>query len=189
MSLSTITALTPDGASQARVEWTCPDAAFASWIYVNGALAVGPILTGEVSRSALVPFESGKTAQIEIHDLPASVPPASTREVPNTRPVLSWRGDATSERYRAYRAQEGGAEAKFYDKPSEGLDQVTHQLTSDIDGQGGQWHFFRVEAVSPEGYESTRAAWPYRVMEPPAPVAVGAIDGSAPGLFTLTIGA
>ena len=58
-----------------------------------------------------------------------------------------------------------------------------------LDGQGGQWHFLRVEAIDVRAHRSTRAAWSHRVMEPPAAVAVGAADGSAPGLFTFTIGA
>ena len=57
----------------------------------------------------------------------------------------------------------------------------------ELNGQGGVWHFFRVEAVDYFGNESTRHSWVIYAMAPPAPPRLEVEDGSVPGTYTFRI--
>lgn len=118
------------------------------------------------------------------------VTPTATVVPPNVRPSLLWAAVEAAAKYRAYHAEEAGAEGLVYNADADDDDgRVTVPCPVALNGQGGVWHWFRVESVAPNNAETTRAAWSYYVMEPPAPLVVAASNGSAPGLFDLALGA
>ena len=108
---------------------------------------------------------------------------------PNTRPELSWNPVTGAVRYRVYHRVKGGVETRIYDQPAaEGLEHYRITCPILLEGKGGVWHFFRVEAVDRYGHESTREAWTYFVWDlPAAPGGLVVTDGSAPGLFDFEI--
>jgi len=188
--LATITKLTVESADTMRAHWTAPAATASSWLFVDGVLQIGPYLPGAADRSVVVIVESGRTAQIEIHDMLVGEPtPASTHEMPNVLPTMRWARPDDADMYRIYHIEPGENEVLVLESAAAGFaDRAELKCPVRLDGQGGAWHFLRVEAVDESRNESTRAAWAYYVMEPGAPVSLSATDGSAPGLFDITIG-
>jgi len=188
--LTAIDSFTTISALRARVAWTAAAAELVSWVFVNGRLSVGNFRPGTTARSTEITLEDGMgSIHVEVQDLPEGEEALATRPVDGTRPTLRWVEIEAAERYAVMQRQEGGTEAEI--KITNATDRAYAEMESPkrLDGQGGQWHFLRVEAIDVRAHRSTRAAWSHRVMEPPAAVAVGAADGSAPGLFTFTIGA
>ena len=182
--------LTPKDSQESRVSWEAPGPDWVSWVFVNGKHVAGPFYAGQVQRSVRIPHPAGKAIALEIHDFPDDTEPvAPAVEAPNTRPDLLWNSVAGAVRYRIYHRVKGGAEEKIYDQPAEeGIDRHRIACPIRLEGEGGVWHFFRVEAVNAFGYESTRQAWTFFARDLPAPAGnLEVTDGSAPGLFDFEI--
>lgn len=193
MTLTPIDSVTPKSELAVTVAWTSPAASDLSWIFVNGRIAAGPLAFATAARSAVVGFPATETAAIEVHDLPAgsSADVRATWSTPNTRPRLRWARVNDAARYRLYHREAADVdESLVYDAIANASQERMDVISPNrLDGQGGVWHFFRVESVDARGNESARLSWPYRVMEPPAPVALTVAAGSAPNLFNVTVGA
>ncbi len=182
----------PLSAETAQVAWIASSADHVSWVFANGKRAAGPVAASTAARAATVPFPSGSTVHLEVHDeAPGALAAVATRARDGRRPTLKWAHAAGAQRYHVYHRPASEPEAVLISDESAAEGHVRVELVCPValDGQGGRWHFFRVESVDAAGNESTRLAWPHRVMEPPAPVAITAANGSGPGLFNLTIGA
>lgn len=183
--------VTPRDAFKADLRWSAPAADWVSWVFLNGRHALGPVFADAAERVVKIPFKADDTVKIEIHDLPpSSIAPDSVHVLPNTRPLLKWNGVPDAVRYRIYhRIKDDPTETLVYDKPPlEGQDRFEIACPVKLEGRGGVWHFLRVEAVDPYGNESTRQSWTYFVMDlPPAPESLEVVEGSAPGLYDISI--
>lgn len=183
--------ITPRDDLSCNLGWTSlwPDG--ASWVFVNGKHAVGPLVTGTAERMVKIAFALSDVARIEIHDFPDdTVRPDPIQVEPNTRPTLSWNHVTEATRYRIYHRKRGDlAETVIYDKPAlQGLERCEVICPVLLDGRGGVWHFLRVEAVDEYGNESTRQSWSYFVMNLPlVPEHVSVTEGVVPGTYNITL--
>jgi len=176
--------------THATVAWTTPWPDGASWVFVNGKRVVGPHVTGTAERSVRIPMgDSSFSVALEVHDFEATdldLPPVEIE--PNTRPILVWKDVADAVRFRIYHKERDAqvAEELIYDRARR-TGQTRHHVLCPavLNGVGGIWHLFRVEAVDPYGNESERDSWAYFVSEPAAEPAVTAYEGSADGLYTV----
>ena len=190
--------ITPRDDLSCNLAWTSPWPDGASWVFINGKHAVGPLVTGTAERMVKISFALGNlsavpgtaqagVARIEIHDFPDdTVRPDPIQAEPNTRPLLSWNPVEEAARYRIYHRKRGDvAETVIYDKPAlQGLERCEVTCPVLLDGRGGVWHFLRVEAVDEYGNESTRQSWTCFVMDlPPVPERVLVTEGVVPGTY------
>lgn len=180
--------ITPLDALRCNVGWTAPWPNGASWLFVNGHHALGPVLTGTAERLIPLPWSAGAIVALEIHDFPdLSVVPEALEIVPNTQPTIQWRCVAEAVRYRLYhRAFGESSETLLLELPArDGME--TYQITCPIQLSAG-WHFFRVEAVDAYGNQSIRQAWNYFAWDlPEALPALAVTGGSTPGTYNFTL--
>lgn len=179
--------ITPADSANCQLAWTAPAAHWASWVFVNGRHVRGPLVTGTAERVVKVPLAADAVVSLEIHDLPSAdiqVDPVAPQ--PNTRPTIQWLAVPDAVRYRLYHRALAQAEQRIFDGPGrEGLER--YEITCPI-VLGAGWHFFRVEAVSAYGQESTRQAWAYFVMDvPKVPPLLRVTAGSAGGLYNFAL--
>jgi hypothetical protein len=179
--------ITPADSANCQLAWSAPVGDWASWVFINGRHVRGPLITGAVERLVKVPLAADDIVALEVHDLPdaaTNVDPIAPQ--PNTRPTIQWLAVADAVRYRLYHRAYGSAEDRIFDGPArEGLDR--YEITCPVT-LGAGWHFFRVEAVSAYGQESTRQAWAYFVMDvPDVPPVLRVTAGSADGLYNFAL--
>lgn len=189
MTLNTDYTIEPDGARHALLRWESANADDVSWVFVDGALAVGPVVPETAARTARVPFSPSECVAVDIHDLDAdTMQSGSIRVAPRVRPTLCWNAVSDAAHYRVYHKQgAGGTESKIFDAPAtSGLERYAIQCPIELDGVGGAWHYFRVEAVDESGNESECDAWVYWAVEPPAVPASVTVSGSG-GTFDITL--
>jgi hypothetical protein len=187
--------LTPDAPGAVQVSWTSSHPDWPAWLFVDGKFVAGPQVDdpAQPERSIAIRWTSGETHALEIQELPTAdlVPTPITIE-PNTTPEISWNALATAERYRLYhRTDPAGTDALIFDgfvQPDEfGICRLSCPIT--LDGRGGRWQFFRVEAVDAFGNESTRLSWVYWATQPDDVPKLAISAGSAPGLYNLMLNA
>lgn len=183
--------LSPIDARRANIAWTAPTADAVSWIFIDGKWTLGPLFLATTDRMVPIRLASDQVATIEVHDFDdGSIQAAPIVTEPNTRPTILWNPVGSAVRYRIYHRQFGDTvEEIIYDKPAlQGLTQYQITCPVELDGTGGKWHFFRVEAVDLYGHESTRQSWAFFVMDlPAAPPKVTVTEGSGPGLYNLSL--
>ena len=179
--------ITPADSANCQLAWTAPAGDWASWVFINGRHVRGPLVTGMAERMVRIPLAADDVVSLEVHDLPSAeiqVDPVAPQ--PNTRPTIQWLAVADAVRYRLYHRAYSQAEERIFDTPArEGLER--YEITCPITLTAG-WHFFRVEAVSAYGQESTRQAWAYFVMDvPDVPPLLRVTAGSADGLYNFAL--
>jgi hypothetical protein len=179
--------ITPADSANCQLAWTAPAGDWASWVFINGRHVRGPLVTGAPERMVKVPLAAQTIVSLEVHDLPSAevqVDPVAPQ--PNTRPTIQWLAVADAVRYRVYHRGYGQTEERIFDGPArEGLER--YEITCPVTLVAG-WHFFRVEAVSAYGQESTRQAWAYFVMDvPDVPPLLRVTAGSADGLYNFAL--
>jgi len=182
--------LTPKDDRNCDLRWTAPGATWVSWLFVNGEHLRGPVYSDQAERVVRIPLGLSDVAAIEIHDFPDDmVVPDPVEMKPNTRPMLHWNAVPDAVRYRVYHRRRGEVENLIYDRAAkEGLDRYEIICPVELEGRGGVWHFFRVEAVDEYGNESTRLAWTYFVTDlPPVPEHLSVTEGGSPGTYTFSL--
>ncbi len=183
--------ITPRDDRSCDLSWTAPSAESVSWVFIDGAHVLGPFCPGAAERMVKVPLAAGSMAAVEVHDFPDdSVRPEPIHVAPNTRPNLAWNAVPDAARYRIYHRRFGEtAEEIVYDRPAlQGLERCEIACPMELDGKGGVWHFFRVEAVDEYGNESARQAWVYFVTDlPGVPAHLSVADGATPGTYTFAL--
>lgn len=188
MVLSADIRITPRPDGRCTVRWTS-DPAAVSWLFVDGSRIIGPHAPGVAEREAIIRLAVKETAAIELHDVSdTSEPVAATYSRHNTRPMLHWLTVPGIYRYRIYHRQAGGSESMLMDKRyTNPPTRLSMLCPVELYGQGGVWHFLRVETVDEYGNESTRQSWRYFVTEPPARVSnVTVTAGSGAGLYNIS---
>jgi len=182
--------LTPRDDRNCDLRWTAPGASWVSWLFVNGEHLRGPLYFSGAERVTRIPLGLADVVKLEIHDFPdTTVTPEAVEIEPNTRPQLAWNAVPDAVRYRVYHRKRGEGETVVYDRPAkDGLERYEIACPVALEGRGGVWHFFRVEAVDEYGNESTRQAWTYFVTDlPPVAEHLSVVDGSVPGTYTFSL--
>jgi hypothetical protein len=181
--------ITPKDSKNAHVRWSAPSATDRSWIFINGSHVLGPIFIEEIERVVKIPFALADVIKIEIHDLPDGVNTNAIEITPNVKPILIWNHVPEAVRYRIHHRESGLTESVIYDKKIvSGITRYVINCPITLNGKGGVWHFFRVEAVDQYGNESTRQTWSFFVMDTPeVPSSLTVTDGSLPGTFNFLI--
>lgn len=167
-----------------RVSWTAPDDTGIGYVYVDGALAASDV-TGDTERSATVPIGADVVA-ISVHHLEEGIEPTVQHVRPGTRPTLHWCGVSDAYRYRVYHTAPGEDEVCIIDMRADGRDGYSVRCPIELDGTGGKWHQFRVEAIDESGNESSTTAfkfWAYGLPVLPSEIAVSGTAGN----MTITI--
>lgn len=182
--------ITPRDSVSCDVRWTSPWPDGVSWVFVNGKHSRGPIYANTAERVVKIPLGLASVVSLEIHDFPDdSIVPAAIEIRPNTRPLISWNAVPDAARYRVYHSVRGGAESVIYNRrATDGTERYEINCPVTLDGEGGIWHFFRVESVDEYGNESTRSAWSYFVTDlPSAPGSLSVTAGSVPSTYTFEL--
>jgi hypothetical protein len=181
--------VTPCSITKSRVTWPVPLSSYVSWVFVNGRLLVGPYYAETVERSVVFDQEGDEGVVIEIHDFPGDDRAAEPVTIlPGDRPRLIWNPVEGAEEYRVYHRVAAGAESLIMTYcAQEGREQYEVECPINLAGEGGVWHFFRVEARNAYGSTSARDPWCIYVTEPPPVPAVEVEDGSAAGLFHFSL--
>jgi len=182
--------ITPKSSRRAELHWLAPSADHVSWVFVDGRHIQGPMFFGTIDRTLDIPFKTDDVIKIEIHDiLDFEEPMDPVFERPNTRPIIRWVSIPTAVRYKIYHKEGTGPEKVIHDEPGlEGVERNEVKSPISLEGRGGVWHFFRVEAVDQFGNESTRLLWRLFVTDVPATVdAVSVTVGSGAGLYDITL--
>jgi hypothetical protein len=187
--LNEIYRITPKDSKNCNIHWNAPSANDVSWIYINGEYVLGPILIRKKERIVKIPFATNDVIKIEVHDLPNNITINAIEITPNIKPVLIWNSTPEAIRYRIYHLESGKIENIIYDrKATDGIDRYVINCPITLNGKGGVWHFFRVEAVDLYGNESTRQNWSFFVMDTPLePSDLAISNGSLPGTFNFLI--
>lgn len=172
------------GARRVAVAWT-GTAGLAVWIMLNGRVADGPLTFEDTARS--VELDITEPFNIEIHECAEGETPEPLSPLLTRRPTLWWSPRTGARSYQAYRKASAVATETLLG--SVGHDDSGHfefQAKTDLRGAGGQWNFFRVEAVNGRGRETVRTAWPFHIPGlPPPPVAI--TPSGAAGVFSFAL--
>jgi len=190
MAINPDVTITPLSGNILLVNWTAPGTDYVSWMFVNGNYSVGPMYLTGTERSVQIPAPSSESIVIEIHDkVDDSETVQPTIVAPITRPVLTWLAVDDAVTYRIYHSVDGAPDALVFTKDHDGdLDRYYVRFPFGMDGVGGVWHSIRVESVDEFGNTSARENWQYFVMDLPVePDTVTVVDGSAPGLYDISI--
>lgn len=189
--LNTAFRITPLDPVRSMLHWQSDTPETVSWVFLNGIHVAGPHVVPRVERSIRIPMGANSVMAIEIHDFQTpDIVPAPITIRPNTRPFLHWLPVEDAVRYRVYHRSEGSPEKRIGDIPArDGLGRYHLQCPILLKGDGGVWHFFRVESVSLYGYESARESWNVYVRDLPATAPrVEVTHGSGAGLYSFSLG-
>ena len=157
-------------------------------VYRDGELMAGPDTIAAVSKSVELDWGVDKNYAIEVQEENADGSYSAYIVAPRVRPILRWEAVPAAEYYKIYHQEgEGGAES-WIESVSKipTLAYYNYKLGLELNGEGGAWHFFRVEAVDADGVESTTATYATLVREVPPPVSNIAVAVTG-GLGTVTI--
>lgn len=170
----------------ARITWTgSTNAVVRAWR--DGVLILGPFTIAAAGKTIDFGFPADDAHEIDI-----------TEDVSNTdtplvirRPNLRWHDKInTAEFFRVYHQEgEGGADAALADvaRAPDGDGWYDFIVPSDLNGAGGVWHFFRVEAIDSNGLGTTTAQWAALIRGPKAGPSNLVVTQTAQNVVTLTI--
>lgn len=171
----------------AIISWVSSDANNVSWLFVNGRLIQGPILTETTERQITIRFSRDLNKAIEIHEFPnTDIRPNSVFTKEFDKPIIEWNSDDEAVKYHIYHTPFGQAETLLA-KVQVDNNRKRYEFKSPVRLDEG-WHYFRVESVSQFGIESTREIWRYKAFRIPKPVnGLDVTNGSGAGLFDIVI--
>lgn len=163
-------------------------------LFRDGELWSGPETIVGAAKTSDVPWDLDEPASWEVHEENADGSFSVLSELVHLRPEIRWGTRASDARYVIHhRESEGGTEELLLEvSANPEVEELSATPDDDLAGQGalkgqdGVWHFFRVEAVTEEGVESTRALWPAFVRDQPAGPQDISVAGAA-GTFTVTL--
>jgi hypothetical protein len=190
MTLQTDFVLTIRNNQEAFVTWTAANADDFSFVFVNGQLLSGNYAPGTAERTLIIPLPQDGTASIDIHDFEEDsddYQPFSIDDRPWTLPLIRWKQSDGATKYRVYAQKYGESEELWREYTAvDGLDVYEVECPEELDGVGGNWYFFRIEAVNEYGEESTTNAFAYFAMDLPEVPGLTISGGSGTFTFMLT---
>ncbi|GHT23199.1 hypothetical protein FACS189419_06830 [Planctomycetales bacterium] len=162
----------PHGLQEVSLSWTSESADSRSYIFINGSLVVSGFMAGTKERSATLPVPHDSTFRIEIHEFTdENVSPNSTEELPQVRPQVAWNSVDEAQSYKVYHTifDTGEIESLLATVPAIATERIEINCPVKLEGKGGRWHSFRVEAVDQFGNESVSEVIPYFAVDLPPP--------------------
>lgn len=147
----------PQSNGNVTISWTSESPEVLSWIFINGVFSVGPFMAETTDRAVTLPVPTNKTFVVEVHDFgEVETVPAAIEQKPLIQPQISWNCVETAAAYRIYHTifDTGSIESLLLQVPPMGLDRMEIDCPTTLEGRGGRWHSFRVEAVDQFGNES-----------------------------------
>ena len=178
----------PHNEQEVSVSWTSEDASYWSWIFVNGQLSIGPFMAEARDRVISIKFPAGTTAIIEIHDFSDETVPQSINEPPLIRPTIQWNAVPTAVMYRIYHTifDTGTLESMIAEIPPY-MERMSIECPIQLEGRGGRWHSFRIEAVDQFGNESLGDVIPHHAADLPKPPKLVIARDTQSGLLSFRI--
>ena len=163
----------PQGTREVAVSWESASDTTRSYIFINGAFAVGPFMADARGRTVVLPVPTDKTFKIEVHDVEDDDEvPAAIEEAPLVKPVIAWNAVESAVCYKIYHTifDTGSIESLLLQVPPMSMDRLEVDCPRKLEGKGGRWHYFRVETVDQFGNESVSEIVPYFAADlPPLP--------------------
>ena len=90
----------PQGLSEVSISWESINETTRSYLFINGAFAVGPFIADARGRTVVLPVPDDKTFKIEVHDVEDEEEiPAAIEEAPLAKPVIAWNTEQFDKRY------------------------------------------------------------------------------------------
>jgi hypothetical protein len=180
----------PQGINQIVVSWTSNEDKAISWVFLNGQLAFGPFMAEAGERSVELTVPQGATCKIDVHDFIGSEEiPASMEQRPLVQPTIAWNKVEAAVLYRIYHTifDTGTIESKLIDIPVTPMTRIEIDCPVKLEGKGGRWHSFRVEAVDQFGNESLNEVVPHFAVDLPPPPECTVSRDTETGLLTFRI--
>jgi hypothetical protein len=178
----------PLNEQEVTVSWTSQEASYWSWVFVNGQFSLGPFMAETRDRAISIRFPVGTTAVIEVHDFSDDTVPQSINEPPLTRPTIQWNSVPTATMYRIYHTifDTGTLESMIAEVPPY-MERMSIECPIQLEGRGGRWHSFRIEAVDQYGNESVGEVIPYHAADLPRPPRLAISRDTESGLLSFRI--
>ena len=180
----------PQGQRQAVLSWTSEDENATSWVFVNGRFAFGPYMAETKERSVALSVPLEGTFKIEVYDsTDTDDVPASMEEPPFVEPLIAWNKVEAAVCYRIYHTifDTGSIESKLIEIPAMSMDRIEINCPRQLEGRGGRWHSFRVEAVDQFGNESENHRLAYFAADLPMPPQLSISRNIETGLFNFRV--
>jgi len=157
-------------------------------IFKDGILFLGPFLDADSSRSLSVPWPLNDPISWEVHEENSDGSFSSSVIFPDLRPNLQWKTIPNAIFYNIFHKEgDGGTEEKLETVPPvTDSDIQEFQTRQALNGVGGVWHFFRVEAVDEDNAESISLDFPVFIRDQPVQPSDISVAGGA-GTFTITL--
>lgn len=184
--------LEPLGTTRVRLAWTTAHPTWLALVYLDGRLVASDGREPEgTERSITLLWPADKTHAVEVHEVAeAPVLPVAIAPPARIRPTISWSATAAAEKYRLYHRESPDAADELLfsgrvDPDELGICRMTSPIT--LDGRGGRWPAFRVEALDRFGHVSHRDAWLEWAAEPDDAPKLAISAGSGSGLYNIAI--
>lgn len=183
--------IAPYTPERVTVSWTTSQTTYTPWVFVDGILQDEEVSLNGTTRSVIVEWAYDESHSIEVQELPSTITEVTPVTPPALiQPTITWNATTDAELYRIYhRETASGTDTLIYEDSvtpdSFNICRVTCPI--ELDGRGGTWQFFRVEAVDLYGNESTRVSWLYWAAEPDDVVTLAITEGTEAGKYDLTL--
>jgi len=183
----------PEGLRNVHISWTSDDEKAISWVFINGRLVFGPLMTETKERSIVLSIPHEGTFKIEVHDsFDHNVVPASFEEPPLVAPTIAWSKVEAATFYRIYHtiyntgtSATGTIEYKLIDIPAMPMDRI--EIDCPVKLEGRSWHLFRIEAVDQFGNESESHRLAFFAADFPMPPQLSISRNTETGLLNFRI--
>jgi hypothetical protein len=163
----------PQGTRDVSVSWESANDTTRSYLFINGAFAVGPFMADARKRTVVLPVPTDKTFKIEVHDVEEDDEvPVAIEEIPFVKPVIAWNAVESAAYYKIYHTifDTGSIEPLLLQVPPLSMDRLEVDCPRNLEGKNGRWHYFRVETVDQFAHESVSEIVPYFAADlPPQP--------------------
>jgi hypothetical protein len=182
-----------EGLRNANISWISENEKSISWICINGRLAFGPLMADTKERNVVLPVPQEGTFKIEVHDFDDyDEVPAAFEEAPLVEPTLAWSKVDTAVCYRIYHTifdtkNNGTIESKLVEIPATPMDRIEINCPAQLEGRGGRWHLFRIEAVDQFGNESENHQLAFFAADFPMPPTLTISRSAETGLLNFRI--
>ena len=180
----------PQGVSEVAISWESASETTRSYLFINGAFAVGPFIADARGRTVVLPVPNDKTFKIEVHDVEDDEEiPVAIEEVPLVKPVIAWNAVESAVCYKIYHTifDTGSIESLLLQVPPMSMDRLEVDCPRKLEGKNGRWHYFRVETVDQFGNESASEIVPYHAADLPSVPDLMISRDTQSGLLTFRI--
>jgi hypothetical protein len=180
----------PVSKGKISLSWTSERPELWSWIFLNGKCLAGPYMPNTTERSITFSVPAEATFVIEIDDEEGiEVIPESTEEAPLIKPVIAWNESEEAVSHKIYHSVFGtnASETLLATLPARFTGRTEIDCPIRLNGRGGRWHTFRVDAADSFGNESLSELIPYFAADLPLTPSLTISRNIETGLFSFRI--